>query len=207
MADYCAERVLLSVDKIKALLGIEPDDTTHDDMIAVASPIVTEYFENYCGRGLAYEADISEDHYMINRVRLNRYPIQTLQGATVNGADYPVINSNFPRGWVYFYGCPWSTDLVTVTYSGGYEVDCCPPDLADAYAKCVADFGKIPYSTTDSTGSGTPLKSLSLGTGALAVSFETAGGSTTITYDVADAPTLLQPFVYTLRRYRPEDFV
>jgi hypothetical protein len=192
---------LLSLDGVKSVLGIT--DTTHDAALTKAMCIVTELFENYCGRGLALVTALSETYPMEKRIPARRFPIGSITSFTVD--DVPEEVPKFDAVHGFFYG-RWAPDSeVVVVYDGGYPQGDVPPDLAEAYARCCADYGGVPYTSAGNAG-GAPLKSLSLGSGALAVQFDT-GGSQDSSYDTADAPAILQPYVFVLRRYRPEDYV
>ena len=198
-------RNLLDLATIKTILGIT--DTLQDAKIIYASPIVTNLFEEYCARGLAYESSGEEFYTMTSRLPLWRFPIETVGGYEVDGVPQSTIPSFDKMRGFLFIGSN-SNSLVKVTYAAGYPQDAVPPDLADSYAKCVADYGGVIYNSTGgSTGSSAPLKSLSLGSGALAVSFETAASASSSIYDVADAPTILHPYVFVLRKYRIKDYV
>lgn len=190
--------LLIPVDDIKTLLGVTGN--AYDDAIAKAAPIVTEYFETYCRRGLAYSAEVIEELDAVRRLPLFRWPIDTVASLVIGGAPLTPVRIEKARG-IVVTGLRCSSLMAVVTYSGGYPQDAVPLDLAQAYASCVGTVAGVPVSTTGgATGSsGAPLKSLSLGSGALAVQFDTAQGADT--FDVSDAPALLQPYVFTLRRY------
>jgi hypothetical protein len=194
------EKMLLTLEDIKGRLGILPTDTTFDEALTTAAPQVTEWFETYCLRGLAEQVDAVEVLYAAPRLGLFRYPITEITsvafGVTeVYPASYQVVESSgqIITGWAN------SLSQVTVTYTGGYPQDAVPPDLAQSYARCCGDVAGVPASGVNVTGSA-PLKSLGLGSGALVVSFD--NGTAAAAYDTSDSPALLDPYVFTLRRYR-----
>jgi Phage gp6-like head-tail connector protein len=197
---------LLPLDKVKELLGIT--DTSSDARLTAALPVVTEYFENYCKRGLAYVADVVEEQALTARLPVFRYPIDTVGELLIDGAatthPYTVDQA---RGYIILgYVCFWYPQRASVTYSGGYPQDEVPADLADAYARCCADYAGVKYTVGASTGGGAPLKALGLGSGALTVSFDT-GAQAQSAYDTSAVPPLLAPYLFTLERYRMKDFV
>jgi hypothetical protein len=113
------------------------------------------------------------------------------------------------RGFIYLgydYCFPYGRQWVRVTYSGGYAEADVPADLADAYARCCADYAGVAYTAGASTGGGAPLKSLGLGSGALTVSFDT-GAAAASSYDTSAAPPILAPYAFVLEHYRLKDFV
>ncbi len=194
---------LISLSQIKAILGITDADTTHDAAISKAAPVVTELFENYCKRGLAYATQVVEEFDIEKRLPLYRYPIKVIELYQIDGATQgdPAIEK--VRGFVKTGVHGPNGQVASVTYTGGYPQDDVPVDLAEAYANCVKDYSGVTISggSSGSTGSSAPLKSLSLGSGALSVAFETGSSSSSSVYDVSDAPSILQPYVYTLRRF------
>jgi hypothetical protein len=198
---------LLDLEQVKALLGIT--DTASDAKLTAALPVVTEHFENYCKRGLAYVADVVEEQALAARLPVFRYPIDTVTELLVDGAvptyAYTVDQA---RGYILlqYAACVfWYPQVARVTYSGGYPQDAVPADLADAYARCCADYAGVAYSVGASTGGGAPLKALGLGSGALTVSFDT--GAQASAYNTSAVPPLLAPYHFTLEHYRMKDFV
>ena len=170
MGEFSDDLMILGLDRIKAILGIDPLDLTRDEALTNAAPVVTEYFEGYCKRGLAFDDEVVEEFDIEPRLPLHRYPIGAIAGFTINGVDQPAPTFERLRGYVItgYHGAMlgrWVNDRfrssarATVTYSGGYPQDDVPADLAHAYANCCADF--IGYKVTTSgggaiTGQGSP---------------------------------------------------
>jgi len=206
--------MLLSLDDIKARLGIDAADTTHDAALTAAGDIVTAWFEGYCQRGLEARADIEENfEFPGRREYLFRFPIDTITEALLDGNPLAIdtLFVNKAAGWIeplpvgsHFYGC-----LFTVTYSGGFAPDAVPEDLADAFARCTGvkgGFGEGSAAGATPTAGAAPIKTLGLGQGAIAIGFETGStaerGGITGGFDVSEAPPELQAYVGVLDRYR-----
>ena len=202
---------LLSLDQIKTALGIT--DSASDDKLTAAMPVITEYFENYCKRGLAYVVDCVEELPLTRRLALLRYPVEVVSELLINDVAAPTIPPpalDASHGIVFMgaSGFPiWCAppSIALITYTGGYPDDEVPADLADVYARCCADYGGVTYSVGASAG-GAPLKSLGLGSGALTVAFDTAAASHSA-YDTSAVPSLLAPYLFVLEHYRVKDFV
>jgi len=201
---YGDARYLLTLERVKEILGIS--SSTEDAKLSAAMPIVTELFENYCRRGLAFDIEEVEEHPVTMRIGLFRYPLHSVDLFMIDDIEQSDPKIDRRHGFVLYGSNGAASSVASVTYAGGYHQDDVPYDLADAYAKCSADFAGVSYTSSGSTGGGAPLKSLSLGSGALAVSFDTASSSS-LTYDASAVPTILQPYYYTLERYRMKDFV
>lgn len=192
------EKMLLTLDDIKTRLGIA--DTTYDEALTAAAPQVTEWFETYCLRGLAEQVDDVEVLYAAPRIGLFRYPITSITSFTYGTTEvYSASYTVDAKAGQILTGWANTRDMVTVTYTGGYAQDAVPPDLAQAYARCCGDVAAVPATGVNVTGSA-PLKSLGLGGGALNIAFD--NGSTAAAYDTSDSPAVLDPYVFTLRRYR-----
>lgn len=215
--------ILLPLDKVKELLGLT--DTASDAALTAALPVVTAMFENYCKRGLAYVADVVEEQSIVavERLPLFRYPVEVVSELLINGvaqAPAPVAPQvDSAHGFIYIGACGWwgrypgyagwgyPGNFARVTYSGGYDPDEVPADLADAFARCCADYGGVTYSSggAASSGAGAPLKSLGLGSGALTVSFDTTQAAKS-SYDTSSVPPILAPYLYTIDAYRVKDY-
>jgi hypothetical protein len=104
-------------------------------------------------------------------------------------------------------GYYWPGAFARLTYSGGYPPDDVPADLADAYARCCADYAGVSYAAGGGgAGSGgAPLKSLGLGSGALTVAFDT-GTAAKSSYDTSGVPPILAPYLFVLEGYRVKDY-
>lgn len=201
MADivYNDELFLITLEQIKTILGIT--GTESDAALNAAAPVVTAMFENYCRRGLAYQAENIEEMDVGPRLSIFRFPLETVTELLIDDVAVAIPKLDRRNGHILL-GYRESSTRATITYAGGFPQTDVPIDLATAYANCCKDYSGI--TVAGSTGGGsagsTPLKSLSLGSGALAVAFDTSG-VTSSAYDVEDAPTLLQPYAFTLRRF------
>jgi len=195
---------LLTLDAVKALLDITVDD--NDEQLTAALPVVTEYFENYCKRGLAYVEGVVEEMGVSSRLALFRYPVAEVTELQLDGAIVAALpRIDKQRGFVHVSGGCCVALVARVTYSGGFPEDEVPADLADAYARAVADYAGVSYAAAATTGGGAPLKSLGLGSGALTVAFET--GAVGASYDTSSVPPLLAPHLFVLDHYRLKDYV
>lgn len=191
---------LLPLATVKTLLGIT--GSAEDAKLTAALPVITEYFENHCKRGLAYVADVIEEFALTYRLALFRFPIEDVTELLIDGVVTapPLIDS--ARGFIRM---GYETQQVAkVTYAGGYAEADVPADLAMAYARCCADFGGVTYVSAGGAG-GAPLKSLGLGSGALTVAFDT--GAASASYDTSSVPPVLAPYLFVLDHYRVKDYV
>ena len=198
---------LLPIDKVLELLGLDDDA---DGKIAAQLPVVTELFEHFCKRGLAYVADVEEEMPLSGRLGLFRYPVDAVTELTVDeqtvATPYRVDKQHGivrMDGWYCGY---YGGQRARVIYAGGYQPDDVPADLATAYARCSADAAGVSYASAGTGSGGAPLKALGLGSGALTVQFDTSAGDR-VTYDSSGVPALLQPYHYVLDHYRMKDFV
>ena len=200
--------MLLELDEIKRLLGIDPSITTHDEALMTAGEVITRQMELYCGRGLELKLDVLENHPIISRkIYLHRFPIQALivnvYGGTLAATDYVQHDE---EGWIEFNNCYYyypTGGYVVLEGDLGYPPDEVPPDLADAFARACGQ--KSGYGTGTAAGSGAsaPIKNLGLGQGAITIGFDT---STQLgysgAYDASNAPLSLQPYADVLDYYR-----
>lgn len=203
---------LLTLEQVKALLGIT--DSEQDLALLAALPVITAELETYCQRGLAYVAGVIEEHTPGRTVTLNRFPLVSVDAITINGAPQVVDTWRMHKWRGQLTHC-WGVNcwpaccesVMLVTYTGGYPPTDVPADLAQAFALICADH--IGYTVAGhGASSGAGIKSLALGSGALAIGFDTgttrqglAGG-----YDVSSAPPKLQPYVGTLDAYKAHDW-
>jgi hypothetical protein len=198
---------ILTLADVKALLGLTAATPADDAALTAAMPVVTEHFENHCKRGLAFVAGVVEALRIESRVGLFRYPVQAVGQILFDGVAPSVAPTvDMQHGLVFVGHCmgyPWQ--VLQVTYDGGYPQDAVPADLANAYARCCADFGGVTY-VSASGGGGAPLKSLGLGSGALTVQFDT-GAQSQSAYETSAVPALLAPYLFVLEHYRMKDFV
>lgn len=195
---------LLPLATVKTLLGISGSES--DAQLTAALPVVTEYFENHCKRGLAFVTGVIEEMALTCRLPLFRFPIDTVTELLLDGVVTAVTDAmvDEARGFIrmgYNAG-----QLARVTYDGGFPEADVPADLALAYARACADFAGVTYSAGGSTGGGAPLKSLGLGSGALTVAFDTAAAAQSA-YDTSAVPPVIAPYLFVLEHYRVKDYV
>jgi len=201
---------LLTLAQVKEYLGIT--DTANDATIEKMLPVVTQWFENYCSRGLAFLAGVVEEvwDYSGNELFLSRFPIASVASVIVEGggeiSDYKI---NKRQGYLlsspYGFYAPRMNGLqIVVTYDGGYPDVDVPSDLGMAFANCVAVQAGL---TPAGVGVAAPIKQLGLGSGALSIGFDTGStaGGTTGGYNVSGVPPMLQPFAATLDRYKARE--
>lgn len=203
---------LLTLEEVKEILGII--GPVQDSNIESLIPVVTGWIEGACNRGLEFKAETHDSFSDIgNTVYLYRFPIVTVYSVTVNGqnalSNYDIDTKRGVLVSRSHLNCAYNK--LSIVYDGGFQP--VPADLALAFASIIGDqIGVVPPSTSSSSGGGSgtaPLKSLTLGSGALGVSFQSSSSSSSsggITggYDVSVYPTQLQAYAGTLDKYRTE---
>lgn len=197
--------LMVPLDQIKLWLGIAEDDDTKDEAIEQWGPVVTEWMEAYCNRGLEFIADVEEDVVPGPKVEVFRFPLVSVAEMSINGAvqDVSALRFDKVRGIIHLGCAPVGADTfpsLHLKYTGGFNP--VPVDLAQAYSYCIAGaVGVVPKVAVG--GGSAPLKSLSLGSGALSVAFDTGSVSgRTGAYDVSRVPPQLQPYAGVLDNYR-----
>lgn len=209
--------LLLTRDQVKAILGLGPDPGTDDDsydvIIDTYLPVVTTWFENYCDRGLAARDYVEQIHdSRTRRIYLYGFPINDLTSVVREDDLTTSINYRFNSqgGYIYpdFVGQSSLynfSQLLTVTYNGGYAQGSVPADLALAFAVCVGTQGSVSSSviTAASSSGGSAIKAIGLGGGALSVQFDSgkAAGGISGTFDISNVPTEVQAYASVLNRY------
>jgi len=130
-----------TLDEIKAVLGIDPSDTTKDAQITSGVLATIAMIETYLGRGIKRETVIGERFEPIDtrdpKLFLWRFPVESVTEVRVEGA--PVAGWRvYPRQGVlnmgtghYAHACN-DGPLTEVDYVGGYADDAWPPDLIEA---------------------------------------------------------------------------
>lgn len=213
--------LLLQLDDIKARLGILLTDTTYDGALIQSGHYVTALFENHTQRGLYHLDPETDDRFRASwsRAYLHRYPVLRIDSVEVDGTviSQSDLLINMRAGWIeYADRRSFAGKILTVVYAGGYEQNNVPEDLAVAYAKCVGELSG--YGTGDAPSSGgggssgaAPVSRLSLGQGALAVSFDTggnseAGGGTSGMYDVSGTHYEIADYAPILDLYKRYGF-
>jgi hypothetical protein len=200
--------MLLPLDEIKRLLGIDSSVVIHDEALTTAGEVITRQMELYCGRGLELQIGVIEEHPITSRkIYLHRFPIQTLIVSVYSGAlastDYV---QNEAEGWVEFNNCYYyypAGGYVICEGDLGYPPEEVPPDLADAFARACGTKSGYGTGTAAGAGASAPIKNLGLGQGAITIGFDT---STQLgysgAYDASNAPLSLQPYADVLDYYR-----
>jgi len=199
---------LLTRASVKTRLGLESDDDTYDVAIDAALPLVTEWFEAYCDRGLAQRTVTDEDIFnnASRRVYVWCFPLTTLTTVKVDGESVDGTAYNVAKNQGYFF--PGSSrpsvefaEHMQVTYTGGYAQNAVPEDLAQAFALAVGTQASVAGVSTSSSSSA--IKSIGLGSGALSVAFDTAAqqGGITGAFDVSGVPVEVQNSASVLNRY------
>ena len=202
--------LLVSLSRIKVILGITVSDTQYDNALVEAGRVVTLWFEKYCRRGLRFVSDEIDDRYRVynrRRIQLNRFPIEVVADVAEDGKPINVSNLLINRrsGWIENRNLqPFHGDIVAVTYDAGYRQDAVPSDLENAYAKCVGEASG--YGTGDAAdigGGAEGLKKIALGPNALNMEYFDGGGGggTGGAYDVSSVPPELQPYAGVLNFY------
>jgi hypothetical protein len=201
--------VLLPLNTIKGILGIPAGDTSYDEALTRSGEAITRQMEAYCDRGFEYVegAVIELLRVWQFRLYLERFPIQELTELKVNDGvlDPATLFKNDAWGWIdQRNGCPFVGDVL-ITANLGYPPEAVPADLALAFARAVGTASG--YGTGEAGSSGgasSPIKTLGLGQGAIAIGFDTgkvASGSSG-TYDVSNVPVALQGMADVLQFYR-----
>ena len=203
---------LLTLELVKVQLGIDPahgDDDSYDEAITAALPLVTSWFEEYCCRGLA-AVDIAAEEIFENtnrRIYTWAFPIIELVSVTVDGQVYAGSEFVVNKSAGYFFGGqtrPYveAGTVLSIEYRGGYEPEDVPPDLAFAFANACGVRAGVP-SASSSSGGGSAIRSIGLGSGALQVAFDTGTqvGGISGSYNVGDVPTEVQQYASVLDRY------
>lgn len=203
---------LLTLLEVKARLGLESDDDTYDDKMTPALNLVTTWFEQFCGRGLAARVIVGEELFDQPGPRIFpwAYPLTTLTAVKFDDTTKNVALFRVNKAAGYFFdkgGAPLSVSpirFVELSYTGGYAAAAVPEDLAQAYASAVGVRAGVPDAAAagGSSASGT-IKSIGLGGGALQVAFETANptGGLEGTFDVSNVPVEVQPYASVLSYY------
>lgn len=132
-----------TLEQIKTQLGIE--DTSQDEALTVTMKGTLTLIEDYLGRGIVQLSRVqtfSPPDTRDSKLFLSRFPVQSVEGVTVDG-------SPLAAGWRVFgpegilelgQGCHWRGpqgccepgSVIAVDYTAGYPQDCWPPSLLDA---------------------------------------------------------------------------
>jgi len=204
---------MLTSAQIKPRVGLEVDDDTYDDKFALAIPLVTRWFEQYCGRGFVRRTVASEvvtNWDGAGRIYLYNRPIVSVTSLTADGiaVDVASLRINKEAGYIEMSDgsltLALATDIV-VAYVGGYEDTAVPADLAQAFAEACAAYAGVTFTATIGNMGGTSssaIKAIGLGGGALNVQFDSQAGGLSGSYHVGAAPPEVQQYVSVLNYYR-----
>lgn len=206
-----------TVEAIKAMLGIAPEDTTKDAAIAQILAASLALIENYCGRTFE-EGDYVEQFPPLDArdatLILSAYPVAVVRTVTRDDG----ITVTPLTGWRLFaqsgmvrqesHGHCWCHGhfrmaAVSVDYTGGFPPDAWPADLVDVLLRVFM----ARWNATGGTGNYADEH-----TGAGAIKTVTVDGMT-LAYDLGDAqagasvtagevPPDLAPYAAELARYR-----
>jgi hypothetical protein len=210
---------LLTEEQLRPYWGLEADDDTYSE---TATPtilsLVTNMFESYCRRGLAYRADITEEVFNFfreSRLILSVYPLVTVSSVTIDDVVHSgaLFRLNKMDGWIEHVTDKYmlaNAASVVISYSGGYTAATIPQELANAYANAVGVRIGVTVNnvalTAPGMASSSPIKSIGIGGGALSVAFDSSSsariGGLSGAYDVSNAPVEVQPYAPVLDSYR-----
>jgi len=142
-----AEMTLVTLDQAKAVLGIDPSDTSHDATLQAQIASVSSAVQNYCDR--IFPVQTYRDQYRgvcldyQKPIRCRQYPVQvddsanpmlavTLEGNTVTPDGYDL---DLETGALYMIDGSWY-GVVVLDYTAGY--DPIPDDLQSATLEWLA---------------------------------------------------------------------
>jgi gp6-like head-tail connector protein len=134
---------LVTLDELKIMFGINPTDTSQDELLG---DLITQYSDviaTICNRVFAYE-EVEEiwrcvDYDSTNamtRIFLSHYPLDTNYSIVVDSPTGTLLDPatyaiEFKSGKIELLGT--NTEPIRVVYSGGYRLpDECPPALKQA---------------------------------------------------------------------------
>jgi hypothetical protein len=201
---------MLDLADVKARVGLEADDDSYDDALTKAIPLVTMWFEQYCGRGLALRTDFVEEIGNPDgwgRIYLYNRPLVSVAQVLADGYELDLSSIRLMKALGYIETKEVGStalsqaEVLTVKYTGGYDTDEVPEDLAQAFAECSALRCNITLPTVGSAGS-SAIRAIGLGGGALSVQFDTAAGGLSGSYNIGGVPPEVQQYASVLNYYR-----
>lgn len=141
---------LITLDELKAMLDIEIDDTSEDDMLQVWITHYSDVIATMCNRVFAKEkvqetwrGDLPPYDTQNGRVFLTHYPVADDDIELVTSPGGVVIDPEFYEienrsGKLQFFNTAWS-EPIRITYTGGYDLpEECPPALKQALALLIS---------------------------------------------------------------------
>lgn len=208
-----------TVDSLKAMLGIAPEDDSKDAAIAAMLEASLAMIETYCGR--IFMLDDYEQHFLPIDTRnpyllLSAFPVELVRSVVRDVGLEQDTHLETLTGWKVFpqqgilrqfgHGCcwccgTWDGDTI-VDYRGGFPPDAWPADLVDILTRLFFDR----WAASGGTGS---LIAGSSGGGTGEVKSATVDGMR-LDYDLggfsfkgaADVPPDLLPYAAALDPYR-----
>ena len=135
ITDPAEDMALLDLDDVKAILGIDPGDTSNDAALEILIGSVSDAIRNYCDRQLVVQG--YRDQYrgvylgLYQPIRCFETPLQPADPGTPDVPDLTVsidgnlldpaaYEVNFETGEIYLIEGVWS-GLVVLEYTAGYE--------------------------------------------------------------------------------------
>jgi hypothetical protein len=145
---------LTTLDNVKEWVGVQPDNTTDDELLTRLLNAVSQLVVGYCDRLLltaSYTEQYSRHHG--HELTPQNWPISAVASLTVNGNSIPASPDGIQDGFVfndttiflmgYSFGYAqytWGTQArylnVTVNYTAGYQT--IPYDLEQAVIHLIA---------------------------------------------------------------------
>jgi hypothetical protein len=124
---------LISYDELQSILHLEQDEDSYTDLVTISSSVTTA-IESFLKRTLELNT-YTDRCYVSNTamIGLKALPVQSVSSvtSTINGVTSTITNYDITP-----YGIELSTPqtggYVDVTYTGGYDEDDVPEDIARA---------------------------------------------------------------------------
>jgi hypothetical protein len=134
--------MLISLEEIKAYLGIDPGDTSNDAYLTAQILASTAMVERYCGREFEQIATEQLIYNPRRTLNLTRFPLVSLEAitgeyTTISIDNYKLDKLNgrlLPTHLVGYYGDCW----INIEYTGGYLPEELPADLKSVLMDLVA---------------------------------------------------------------------
>jgi hypothetical protein len=136
--------MLISLEEIKAYLGIDPLDLTHDAYLTAQILAATAMVETYCGREFELLATAQLIYRPNKTLNLTRFPIVTVEKIVgeyndVDLMNYKIDHLNGRLLSKYGHYCGYYGDgYLSVEYTGGYAPEDLPADLKSVLMDLVA---------------------------------------------------------------------
>jgi hypothetical protein len=139
---------LCTLDELKIMLGIQPSDTTEDELLALWITQYSDMIATMCNRVFAKEkvvetwrGDTKPFDTDNGRIFLTHYPVADGDLESISAPD----GADIPTGWelenisgkLQFFTAYWA-EPIRITYTGGYDLpEETPPALKQALALLV----------------------------------------------------------------------